>query len=384
MGAFQLKTLFVPYVFSPFALFLVINYYNMKIRPFNKLISYSVLILAVVTCGAVLVIGRDFIYPICFAIINSYLIFPLVNFFEKKFKYSGLAILASIIIAVIVSIGIFFFLYQQFSAFISDFPQFREQVIVNLKDLQNYISENSSFSFRSDDWLKNQITNLFNAQENFVIQFFSATTATSVALGVQPVYVFFMLYYRHHFRDFLFQITPRRGYRTLRKILYEITSVTNKYVTGLFIVVIILCFLNSIGLMIVGIEYALFFGIISATLNLIPYFGTLIGGSIPLLYTLVSTEPSDAIGVIILFAIVQLLENNILTPYITGAKVAINPLFTIFATILGGLTWGVPGMFLIVPFLGIFKIVCENIPVLQPLSFLLSLKNSDKEKNLII
>lgn len=357
---------------------------NMKISPFNKIISYSVLVLAVIACGAVLVIGRDFIYPICLAIINSYLIFPLVKFFEKKVRYSGVAIFASIIIAVIVSIGISFFLYQQFSVFINDFPQFQDQALMNLTEAQNYISEKSSFSFQSDDWLKNQISNLLKAQENFIVQVFSATTATLVALGVQPVYVFFMLYYRHHFRDFLFQITPQKGYGTLKTILNEISLVTNNYVTGIFIVVIILCFINSIGLMIVGIEYAIFFGIMSAFVNLIPYFGTLIGGSIPLLYTLVSPEPSNAIGVIILFIIVQVLENNILTPNITGGRVAINPLFTIFSIILGGLVWGIPGMFLSVPFLGIFKIVCENVKVLHPISFLLSSKNSSKGNGNII
>src|SRR5690606_26238663 len=196
--------------------------------------------------GAVLLIARDFIYPIFLAILNSYLIFPLVKFFERKFRLSGVAIFASIIIAVIVSIGIFFILYQQFSVFIDDFPQFQDQALINLTEVQNFISEKSSFSFRSDDWLKDQITNLLKAQEDFIAQVFSATTATLVALGVQPVYVFFMLYYRHHFREFLFQITSPKAYGTLKTILNQISSVTNNYVTGIFIVVIILCFVNSL------------------------------------------------------------------------------------------------------------------------------------------
>lgn len=274
----------------------------------------------------------------------------------------------------------FFFIYQQASGFIDDLPQFSEQALVNLTAIQEYISRNSSLTFNSDSWLKDQINNLLEAQENFFGQIFNATTATLVALGVQPVYIFFMLYYRHHFREFLFQITKPKDHPTLAKIIVEISHVTKNYVSGIFIVVLILCFINTIGLAVVGVEYALLLGVISALFNFIPYFGTLIGGSIPLLYTLVSPYPSNAVGVILLFIIVQVLENNVLTPNITGGRVAINPLFTIFAIILGSLTWGIPGMLLSVPFLGIFKVICLNIEVLRPVAFILSSRESQKKK----
>lgn len=341
-----------------------------------KVLQRSVLVLTLLFFGATVIIGRDFIYPICLAILLSYLIYPMVKFFEKHIKYSNLATLTSVLIAVVVAFGFIFFLSQQLSTFIDDFPVFQDQAISNLTSLQKYISERSSFSFSSDYWMKNQLTHLLQAQENFIGEIFNATTATLVAMGVQPVYIFFMLYYRHHFRKFLFQITKKKDHDTLRKILFEITSVTKNYVSGIFIVVLILCFLNTLGLMIIGVKYAVLLGIVSAIMNFIPYFGTLIGGSIPLLYTLVSPEPSKALGVIILFLIIQVTENNILTPTITGGRVAINPLFTIFAIILGGLAWGIPGMFLSVPFLGMFKVVCNNIKPLKPLAFLLSSRNA--------
>ena len=345
-----------------------------------KILQRSVLALAIITGGAVVVVARDFIYPVCLGVLLSYLVYPLAKFFEKKIKHRGAATLISVLIAVIVFIGFFFLLYQQASIFIDDFPQFQDQAITNITDIQNYISQRTPFSFNSDDWLKDRITSMFEAQENFISQLFSATTATLVALGVQPVYIFFMLYYRHHFRNFLFQITNKKDHGVLQTILLEITSVTKNYVTGIFIVVLILCVINSLGLWIVGIQYALLLGIISAIFNFIPYFGTLIGGAVPFLFALVSPDPSDAIGVVILFIIVQFLENNVLTPNITGGRVAINPLFTIFAIILGGLAWGIPGMLLSVPFLGIFKVVCQNVPVLQPIAFVLSSIRAGKKK----
>jgi predicted PurR-regulated permease PerM len=279
-----------------------------------------------------------------------------------------------------VALGFIFFLSQQFSVFFDDFPKFKDQANENMTDFQDYLTEKGPFAFDSDNWLKNNLSSLLEEQENFISQIFNATTSTLVALGVQPVYIFFMLYYRHHFREFLFIIAKEKDHDTLRKILFEITSVTKNYVTGIFIVVLILCVLNTLGLLIIGLEYALLLGVISAVVNFIPYFGTLIGGSIPLLYSLVSPDPSKAIGVLFLFLGIQILENNILTPTITGGRVAINPLFTIFAIIIGGITWGIPGMFVSVPFLGIFKVICQNIEPLKPVSFVLSSKNS-QEKN---
>lgn len=340
-----------------------------------RILQRSALIIAVIACGTVVIAARDFIYPVCIAVLLSYLLFPLSKLFEKFLKHRGAAILVSILIGIVIFLGFFFILSQQFTRFASDFPLFIDQAVSNLTALQNHIADNTYFSFSSDDWLKDKIIGVLEAQESFIAQIFTATTATLVALGIQPVYVFFMLYYRDHFREFLFQITNKKDHATTDKIIKEVKSVTKNYVTGVFTVVLILCVLNTIGLIIVGIEYALLFGIVSALLNFIPYFGTLLGGAVPLAYTLVSAEPSHAIGVIILFMIVQITENNVLTPNITGGRVAISPLFTIFAIILGGLAWGIPGMFVSVPFLGIFKVVCNNIESLKPIAFVLSEKS---------
>lgn len=353
---------------------------NQTYHPPSKILLRAVLILTLIASAVVFIFSREFFYPIFLAVLLSYLLYPVAKFFEKLIRHEGISIVISIFVLLAVLVATFFLLYQQATTFFEDLPEFEEQALMNLTGLQDYISQTTPFSFESDDWLKNQINNLLEAQENFFSQIFNATTSTMVAMGVQPVYIFFMLYYRNHFRQFIFQITQPKDHPTLNKIIVEISSVTKNYVSGIFIVVLILCFINSIGLMIVGVEYALLLGLISAFFNFIPYFGTLIGGAIPLVYALVSPNPSDAIGVVILFIIVQFLENNVLTPNITGGRVAINPLFTIFAIILGGFTWGIPGMLLSVPFLGIFKVICENIEVLKPIAFVLSSRESQAKK----
>ncbi|MDX1627344.1 MAG: AI-2E family transporter [Fulvivirga sp.] len=345
----------------------------------NNIVKASIVTLALLATGAVLVIGRDFIYPVCLAILFSYLIYPLTSFLENYISSKILATLLSVILGVIVIAGAFFFIYLQLSDFLKDFSQLKAQANENF----NRFNDSIPILFDSQKNLNTAIQNILGAQENFLAKVLNATTGTLIGLGIQPVYVYFMLYYRKHFEEFIYNITNSNYHDKVSTILKEIASVTKNYVSGVFIVVLILCFLNSIGLMIIGVKYAVMFGVISAFMNFIPYFGTLIGGAIPLLYTVVSPEPEKALGVIILFVIIQFTENNILTPNITGGRVAINPLFTIFTIIIGGLAWGLPGMFIFVPFVGMLKVIFEHIEPLKPVAQVISPANPDQSGPLI-
>jgi predicted PurR-regulated permease PerM len=83
------------------------------------------------------------------------------------------------------------------------------------------------------------------------------------------------------------------------------------------------------------------------------------------------------IGVIVTYLIIQFLQTYLLEPLVVGSEVNINPLFTIVILVLGGLVWGIPGMVLAIPLLGIVKIICDHIEPLKPYGYLIG---SDKKK----
>ena len=72
------------------------------------------------------------------------------------------------------------------------------------------------------------------------------------------------------------------------------------------------------------------------------------------------------LGVIGVYAVVQFVQTYILEPLVVGTEVNLNPLFTIVALVLGEILWGIPGMIIAIPMLGIVKIVCDNIEGLKP------------------
>ena len=347
---------------------------------YETLKKLTVGLLFVVLLVFVLIAAREFLYPIFIAVLFAYLLYPIENRMEKWGMPRILANFITVILAMAFLIGVIILLYNQLSVFIGDFPAMQENVLGNLDRLQAILDkEFGSDRPRNEHWLRQQVMDALELSGSFLKDLLSATTNTIVKFGLMPVYIFLALYYRNKVEKFLYQLTPSQTHSRLKKIIKDISHVTKHYMAGVVIVILILCFINSAGLLIIGVQYAILLGILSAFMNFIPYFGTLIGGAIPLLYTfVVQGDINKTLAVIGFFILVQFTENNILTPNITGSKVNINPLFTILSIIVGGMIWGLPGMFVAVPYLGMFKIYCDHTPELRPWAFMLGTEGTEK------
>ena len=84
------------------------------------------------------------------------------------------------------------------------------------------------------------------------------------------------------------------------------------------------------------------------------------------------------LGILIIYAIIQFLQTYILEPLVVGKGVSLNPLFTIAGIVAGEMIWGIPGMILAIPLLGIVKIVCDHIKPLKPYGFLIGTEKKTK------
>jgi len=257
---------------------------------------------------------------------------------------------------------------------LNDFEALKKTANNNIEQLQQNLQNSLGLkNDRIEEFLKQHINDFFDTGGGGIGKVFSATTGTIARIIILPIYIFLFLYYRTKFAYFILKITREENKKVAIRILRDISSVAARYMGGVTLVVFILCILNSVGLMIIGVEYAILLGIISALFNYIPYFGTLMGGSVPFLFVLLTTQDplQNAVQVGILFVIIQFTENNILTPNIVGGNVKINPFFIIIGLVFGSTVWGIPGMLVIIPFLAILRIVLNNIQSLKPYAFLL-------------
>lgn len=332
----------------------------------------TVIVLLLILAVYVLVKGRDFLYPLAFAVLFAYLLYPVAKLLEKIRLPAWLAALGAVLLGVALFSLAIFLLYSQLGNFWQDLPVLQQQAFRTVDELESAIEQRIDQDIDEKGWLRQRMFDLIEGGDDMVAMAFSATTGTLVKIFLMPVYTFFMLLYRRKFKAFFLETAPDGKREKAHRIVEDASRISRRYVTGLFIVVLILAVLNTVGLLLIGVQYALLLGILSATVNFIPYIGTWIGGSLVILVTLLSGQPPQkALIVFFFFLGVNFLENNVLTPNIVGGQVNINPLFALLSIVAGSMIWGLPGMFTAIPFLAMGKVVCDHVGSLKPLGRLL-------------
>jgi len=316
---------------------------------------------------------RNYLYPLTLGGLFAYLLYPMSSFFEDRGLPRIMANIFSILIGMIFLSGVGFFIYKQLGFFTADLPGLQKTAALNINVIFSNITNLTGIHTPE---LKEQFkliaSNLLSLESFNFKNTFNTTFQTLFTFGIMPVYVFFLLFYRNKFKEFLLMLVADSKHALTVRIIEEINQVTVQYMTGVFKVVGILIVLNSTGFLIIGLKHAFFLGIMAAIMNFIPYYGTIIGYFFPLFIAIFTmSSPSYAFLVIIQFIIVQFTENNLLTPNIVGSHVNINPFMIILSITLGGFIWGLPGMFIAVPVAAIFRVLGDNIPQLAPVGYLL-------------
>lgn len=324
---------------------------------------------------AALIITKTLLVPLFFSILLAYLLYPAAKRLEKRGFSRILTNFVLIITTAVVIVGSVYGMALLVATFTSDLPEIQEQFRQNLSRFQRSIGSLIGVAENQQDAM---IKNAVGSTGQYLKTFFTATANSLLAVGLVPVYTFLLLFYRDKFKKFINLMVPSDQQGIAESIINQASEVVPSYMKGLIIVCVILMGLNTLGFYLVGVQYAMLFGIIAAVFNLIPYLGTVLGYGIVFIFVLATQSAGVALAVVGQFFVVQFLENNILTPNITGSYVQINPLVIIFSLIGGGMIWGLPGMFMVIPYLAMLKIVCENIDSLKPIGYLLGTRGTER------
>jgi len=347
-----------------------------------ELLKITVFILvAIILFFYGIIIARQVLIPLSLSFLFATLIYPLTRFLQDKLRFPrSLAILTGVLTFVAVIFVFFNLLVGQISSLVQDFPALKAKALANVEYLRLFVEEN--FGVDSDSqslWLRERVQSLFESGSSLLSDAVNATAGTLFQLLLIPVFMYYMLNFRKQFRRFIVKVSPKDKRKDAEAIMGDISRIVQRYISGVFTVVLILCVTNSLGLYIVGLKYAIIFGVISALFNLIPYFGTWIGAFFPFVFALLTGDsPGLAVSVFLLFLIIQFTENNILTPNITGSYVRLNPLITILSIIVGGMVWGVAGMLIVIPFMATLKILFEQVDELRPYAYLIGNDSSKR------
>lgn len=327
----------------------------------DKLFKFSV-ILAITL--AALILAKNIFVPLVFGALFSIVLLPLEKRIERRTGRIP-AIIIVLLLAFIVMGLVMWFVIGQITSLVANMDNIQQNLTLYITSLSESVSERLNISLEEQtQYLRNALSTATLYVGDFVV----TTSYTAYFLIQVPIYIFLFLLYRERFREFFLALNPGSDLRWIN----DIQKVTISYISGLALVTLIAGVLNSIGLLLLGIPNAIFFGFLSGLLTMIPYIGITIGASLPAILALITKDSIwYAIGVIAVHAFVQFLEGNWITPKITGSKISINALTAIVALLIGGKIWGIPGMILALPLVGIAKIIVSYSTDLKPLVILL-------------
>lgn len=328
-------------------------------------------LLALVMFVTVLYYGRSLLTPLAYAAFLAVLLFPVSHALERHKVPRIVAILLTVVLAGIVVAGFTAFIGFQVSQFSDDLPRLKERGAKYFEDLQGFVQSMTGVGFETQvKWLQQGFSKASGG--GALGGTFLVFADIAGLLVLIPIYVFLFLLYKDHLLEFLFKVFGRSDSPKVNEVMDEAQLALQGYLIGLMIEMAIIAVLNSIALLLLGVDYAILFGVLAAVLNLIPYIGIFIGSVLPTVMALIMKDsPWYALGVIGAFSLIQFLDNNVIVPRIVASRVSINALMSVIVVIAGGLVWGLSGMFLAIPATAIAKIILDRIPPLEPWGALL-------------
>jgi predicted PurR-regulated permease PerM len=333
----------------------------------------SLIIIGLFVLTSMLYIGQSIIVPVVFAVIIAIVLHPVVNFFVRHKLPRVVAIVITLLLTFLVVAAIGTLIVNQASQFSDSWPILVDKFTLTLNQTMAWISGYFDIKPKAiHAWVIKARVELLANSNAAIGQTLFAVGNGLIVLFLIPVYVFLMLFYHRLLIDFIHKLFVSSDQSQVSTIVNQTKTLIQRYLVGLVIEAVIVAILEIAALLILGVDYAILLGVLGALLNVIPYIGGLVAVALPMLVAFATKDSAwYPVYILIIYYVIQLIDNNYIVPIIVSSKVKINALASIIVVIAGNALWGVPGMFLSIPLLAIIKLIFDNIESLKPWGFLL-------------
>jgi predicted PurR-regulated permease PerM len=347
--------------------------------PFHHQLAASLLAIGIIMLGIYL--GQDILVPLALAGLIAVLLRPVEAWLMRLGVPKLLAITLAVLLAVVIVSAVAVVLSLQLADFSDEWPKLKRNINEFYRDARRWIRREYSVSYsKQAEYLKNAQTKTL---ENFQgAETLGVVTGPLATLILIPIYAFLLLYYRTMLLHFMVVLFAEKHKPRVLEILGEIKSIIQSYMVGLLLETAVVAVLNSVGLLMLNVQYAVLLGIMAAILNLVPYIGGLVATALAVMVTFIShPDAHTLVGVVGVFIAVQFVDNNLLVPFIVGSKVKINALVSIVGVLVGGALAGLSGMFLSIPAIAMMKVVFDRVDGLKPWGILLGDQTPEQANN---
>jgi predicted PurR-regulated permease PerM len=327
-------------------------------------IRATVILFGLVLCSFALANLRGILIPFSFALFLAVLLNPLMERLLRWQVPRVAAIAVSLVVAILVIGGIWYFLANQIMQFTDQLPLLEKKGSELIQRTQEYLMQHWNIPLaKTNSYLDEARKGI----KPLLGQLLGSVAGTMGTIFLLPVYTFLLLYYKDLILNFLYEVFAEENAKEVSTVLRQVRGAIQSYMYGLLIEAAIVASLNTIALLILGVKYAVLMGVLGALLNVLPFIGGILAAALPIMVATITKDGYNTqIGIAIAYIIIQFTDNHFLIPYIVSAKVRVNALLSVVGILLGGAVWGLAGMFVSIPFIGVLKIIFDRIPEMQP------------------
>lgn len=294
--------------------------------------------------------------------------------------------LISLLMLVVVSTGILVLVYLQAKNLVDEGPKIEEKTKEFLVHAQSYISSVLDITEEKQNaMIKKQLDSGAGSFGKVLTGIVSGIIGMVGSAVIVLIFTFLLLYQREKYESFFIQAFSNTPPEKSKEILAKISKVSQSYLTGRALSILIFTVLFTSGFLIIGLKNAFLLAFVAALLTIVPYVGSIVGGLFPFAVALVTKNSTNvAFGALAVILIVQAIDNYFIEPYVIGGEVNISGFFTILILLVGGLIWNVAGMILFLPMLAVAKIIFDAVPHLNPYGYLIGDQQQGKQSKRLL
>jgi predicted PurR-regulated permease PerM len=353
--------------------------------PFYIKLACSLIIL--IGLGFLVIIGKNVLLPLLFSFLFAILLLKPANFLENKWHFSrAIAAAVAVLLFICACAAVVYLLGSQISDLSQEWPALKSQLTDLFHNLQIWLQNAFRIKMATQaEYIDTTTQKVLESGGTLIERTVLSISSIALLLVFILIYTFFILLYRRHLMRFVVAAFTEKYISIIYDIAEQVKYIIRKYITGLFFQMAIVVVLAGLVFWLLGIKYVLLLALLVGVLNLIPYVGIFTALFFSVLITFATSDGAHAIYVGITIILIHLIDSNFLMPKIVGSQVKINPLIVILGVVVGEMVWGIPGMFLSVPYIAIGKVVFDRVESLNAWGILLGDEEHDtvREKSFL-
>ena len=310
------------------------------------------------------------LWPFVASFVLAYLLAPLVGILERRISRTfAIAILALLVLGGLFGIGILVvpMVINEVGELVGRLPAYGRALTAFYEGLLVRVE---SFGYpvpavEIQQWILDQLPEVGSSIASRTTSALKGLT-TGVAALLNLLMIPFVTYYVlkdfDRIKEVLAKSLPPRHARSTTELIARVDRVLGQYIRGQIIVCGFIAVITAMGLAILGIRYAVILGVMAGLLSLIPLIGVAISLVVASMITLLDADPLFGVGkVAVVFAAVQFIEGNFLSPRLLGSRVGLHPAWVMFALVFSAHFWGFLGMVIAIPTAAVVNILVRSL-----------------------